>query len=347
MQQIWKEKGLPEGLINKEVTSAFAKRLWGGVVKGYGSDIGAVDYDTPDFKMLAALQRNVWQFSAAKNYTQLREMGAKLIGDDGKLRSFDAFKEAVGPINDKFANQHLKVEYNLAVAGGQMAGKWVDIERQRDIFPYLEFDAVLDKQTTELCRGLNGTLLPIDHPFWKKYYPPNHFNCRSTVRQKRSGQVTPEDKIPSADIPAMFEVNLGQRGLIFPKDHAYFIDSPQNVNTIGFFRKMGADYALKNYEGKIVGDIEISKSGIKEIANQNHDEKEMQLQLMHNLPQLIENSDYVTSADDSNGHVKKFHYHKVRGLEKFFLVIREKWNGEKDLYSIVDHLKTRTPKGKK
>lgn len=61
------------------------------------------------------------------------------------------------------------------------------------------------------------------------YYPPNHYNCRSTVRQIKDGAITPEEGIVAPDIPEIFKVNLGQRGLAFPEDHAYFEEIPEGV----------------------------------------------------------------------------------------------------------------------
>lgn len=229
LQQVWADKGLPEGLINEAVTTAFAKKLFTAVQDGFGVNFGSIDYDTPDYEMLQALQTNVWHFSAAKNYTQLRELSNALIDTDGKLRTFSQFKQIALQINDKHVNQYLKTEYNLAVTGGQMAGKWVNIEANKDILPLLEFDAVIDTQTTDLCRRLNGTILPVDHPFWSTYYLPNHFGERSTIRQLTSGKVTQAENIPSADIPDMFKTNLAKEGLIYPKGHSYFIDNPAGI----------------------------------------------------------------------------------------------------------------------
>lgn len=234
MQQVWDNKGLPEGLINKEVTRDFAKHLWTGVSEGYGSkaiefNAGKIDWETPDANMLASLQKNTWQFSAAKNYTQMRELSNALIGADGKLRTFREFKEVAFGINEKHINQWLKSEYELAVAGSQMAGKWVDIEKNIDTLPLLEFDAVMDNRTTIICSPLNGTLLPVSDPFWSKYYPPNHWGCRSTTRQRAGGKVTPHHQLPHADIAPMFQTNLAKEGLIFPKQHPYFIDAPKEV----------------------------------------------------------------------------------------------------------------------
>lgn len=198
-------------------------------MQSYGKDVVEVDYDTPDFNMLAALRRNVSQFSAAKNYTMMRQLTDALLDNEGKLRTFEQFKEAAFRITDDHTDRFLKAEYELAVAGGQMAGKWVDIEANKKVLPLLQFDAVMDTQTTALCRSLDGTILPVGHAFWNRFYPPNHWGCRSTVRQLSSGVVTPANKIPSADIPEMFKTNLGKGRLIFPKDHPYFIDLPTEV----------------------------------------------------------------------------------------------------------------------
>lgn len=229
VKQVYDETGLPTGDINKALVEYFATHLWNGTTKGFGDDLLTVDFNTPDYNMLAALEKNVWQFSSAKNYQQLVQLSKALVNDDGKLRTYSEFKDAAKEVNDKFIDQWLKAEYNLAVSGGQMAGKWVDIEENKSTLPLLEFDAVIDEQTTELCASLNGTIRPVDDAFWNTYYPPNHFNCRSTVRQIEGRAVTPQSKIPSADIPKMFQTNLAKQGLIFPKDHPYFEGVPADV----------------------------------------------------------------------------------------------------------------------
>ena len=229
VRRVWLSRGLPDSGIDNAVTAFFAGKLWQGVQEGYGKSIEGIDYDTPDYKMLAALQENVWHFGAAKNYSMLRDIAGQLLGSDGKLRGWRAFREAVAPTVGKYSNGWLQTEYETAVAGGQMASKWTDIQANAASLPVLEFDAVLDTQTTDLCKGLNGTRLPIDHPFWATYYPPNHFRCRSTVRQLSGGKLTEGGKVPSADIPDMFKTNLAASGLAFPNGHPYYIDNPAGL----------------------------------------------------------------------------------------------------------------------
>lgn len=229
LRNVWRYKGIPEGYIDEEVTTLFAEKLWSAVAGNYGKNIVDIDWDTPDYNMLESLQKNVWNFSAAKNYQQLRELSNALIGEDGKLRTKKQFFDAAFSINEKHVKQYLSVEYEFAIASSQMAGKWVDIVANAENLPILEYDSVLDSQTTALCWSINGTRLRYDHPWWKIYYPPNHFGCRGTAKSLSSGQLT--TLIPSADIPLMFQNNLAQSGLVFPQGHSYWQHLPGDVIT--------------------------------------------------------------------------------------------------------------------
>lgn len=218
-----------DGAINQIVTKYFADRLWSGVVDSFGGDLGAFAYDSPDYNMLKSLKESVWHFSAAKNYQQLRDLSNALLDADGNLRTFEQFKEAAMAINEKFMKTWLQTEYDLAIAGGQMASKWVSITENAETLPLIQFDVVLDKRTTEICGPLAGIIVPFNHPMVKKYYPPNHFKCRTTVRQLASGVVTPDDKMVLPELPKMFRTNLAQSGLIFPEGHAYYEGLPESV----------------------------------------------------------------------------------------------------------------------
>lgn len=227
VQDIWKQKGMPDK-INKAVTKEFAKKLWSGVVEGYGQDLTGIDYDTPDANMLQNLQHSVYAFSAAKNYHQMKALTQALVGDDNKLRTYSQFKQQAFAINDTHVNQWLKTEYNTAICSGQMSSKWVKIQQDKATLTILEFDAIIDGHTTDLCRKLNGMRKPPDNPVWNIYYPPNHFGERSTVRQT-TGKETPDSEIEEPEIPAMFRTNLAKSGLVFPKGHAYFKDLPDDI----------------------------------------------------------------------------------------------------------------------
>lgn len=224
VKEIWEKKALESGY-DPVLIQAYGERLSQAIDKGYQV---SEDFSTPDQKKIHALKKNVWQFSSAKSYTQLKQLSEALVKPDGTVRPFDEFRIQASIITGEQL-RHLKTEYNTAVAGAQMASKWEEIKRMKASYPLLEFIAIEDNHTSALCRSLNGVIRPVDDPLWAQFYPPNHYNCRSTVKQLRKGEITPDDKIVRPNIPKIFKVNLGERGLAFPEDHAYFDGMPADV----------------------------------------------------------------------------------------------------------------------
>lgn len=45
----------------------------------------------------------------------------------------------------------------------------------------LEYSAILDDRTTEICEHLDGRTYLSTSPVWDQYRPPNHYNCRSIL----------------------------------------------------------------------------------------------------------------------------------------------------------------------
>lgn len=43
------------------------------------------------------------------------------------------------------------------------------------------YSAVMDGNTTEICKALDGTILPNDDPFWLSHHPALHIGCRGTI----------------------------------------------------------------------------------------------------------------------------------------------------------------------
>lgn len=47
--------------------------------------------------------------------------------------------------------------------------------------PYWQYVATMDIRTRPLHARMHGIVLPANHDFWNRNYPPNGFNCRCTV----------------------------------------------------------------------------------------------------------------------------------------------------------------------
>ena len=199
-------------------------------MKGFGIDPNKFDWNAKDSRTITEMLKNVWQFSAAKTHQQLRDMGAALVNPDGSYRNWKEFGIATNQIGKTYVHW-LKAEVQNAIGGAQMIALWNKIQAEKNIFPLLQFDAVLDKGTTNLCKSLDGVIRPVDDPFWQIYFPLNHWGCRSTVRQLRHGTVTDITKIneDAPELPPMFATNIAETGLIFPEDHPYFVGAPPEL----------------------------------------------------------------------------------------------------------------------
>lgn len=54
--------------------------------------------------------------------------------------------------------------------------------------PYWMFDGVVDSRTTDICRALDGLVLPANDPAWATRHPQLHHGCRSTIRSLTESQ---------------------------------------------------------------------------------------------------------------------------------------------------------------
>jgi len=197
--------------LNKAVTNNFAKTK--------------INYNTPDWNMLANLEKNVYQFSAAKNYHQLKTMTLALKDDKGNVRSFRDYQVITGQVNSKY-EAWLKTEYNAAIAGSQMASKWLEFDDNGMI----QYRTAGDERVRTEHELLNNVIKPKRDPFWNTYYPPLGFGCRCTAIEVNSdSNPTPDSKFSTPKVPEMWRENTAKENIIFPDGHAYFKDIPESV----------------------------------------------------------------------------------------------------------------------
>jgi SPP1 gp7 family putative phage head morphogenesis protein len=231
-----KPRALPSSLY-----FAIADYLKKGVYKGYGTSLSSLKatkmpsgFSNVDKLLLTELRTNIYLFSAAKTYQQVREMSNALIGDDGKIVSFKQFREKADQTYSLYNKTWLQTEYNTAIGQAQVAQKWVEIEKNADLFPLLEYSAVLDKRTSDICKPLDGIVAPVGDPIWKRVAPLNHFNCRCLLLPISEGKQTSEKSKKSRvdetenQMDDLFKMNPGQDKYIFSKKHPYFDVAPKD-----------------------------------------------------------------------------------------------------------------------
>lgn len=243
---------------------AIGEYLKKGLYQGYGFSLSSLTesvrkgtMEIVDLELLAELRTNIYMFSAAKTFQQVKEMTSALVDADGTVVSFGKFREQANQIFEQYNQTWLKTEYDTAIGQGQSAMTWRQIEKDAKVLPILKYDAIMDKNTSEICRPLDGLVAPVNDPVWKKIMPLNHFNCRCIVRQLQEG----EEPLTSDSAKAsmyegatdkmqdVFKMNAGMDGYVFKKDHPYFT-----------VPKADKDFAKQNF------DLPIPKNDKKEQA---------------------------------------------------------------------------------
>lgn len=163
------EYAIPESLY-----FAIAEYLKKGVFEGFGSTLQTVSGN--DLELLTSLTENIYMFSAAKSYTELKDMSSLLV-QDGKMASWNTFYQEAKHRFDIYNVDYAKTEYRTAVGQAQMAVQWNEIERTKDLIPYLRYSAIMDPNTSTICAPLDGIVAKVDDPIWDTIAPLNHFNC--------------------------------------------------------------------------------------------------------------------------------------------------------------------------
>lgn len=198
--------------------------------------------------MLRNLTQNTYEFSAAKNWQQLKDMTLALQEDD-RLLSEGEFIKRVQGMNLKYNEEWLRTERNTAIAGGQMASRWTEFEKNKDIMPMLEYSTVGDNNVRASHAALDGVRKPMDDPFWGTYYPPNGWNCRCDVIAVPDDTATPtkDENITVPEVSSIFKTNLAKEGLIFPKGHPYYmgIPKPELRKAISYLPPENSYHAVK------------------------------------------------------------------------------------------------------
>jgi SPP1 gp7 family putative phage head morphogenesis protein len=209
-----------------------AERLKQGLYDGYGSPLTEFEFGTPDHVLLKELRGNIYRFSGAKTFTQVKEI-TSMMYDGKKVLTFADFKKRVLPVYENYNVNYLKAEHATALATAENSAKWRKIWDNRKKFPLLEYHAV-GANSCKICLSFNGMIAPVEDPKWRKIMPPNHFFCYCTVLQhtKEDATITPEKEADqmyekgSAHMQDAFKMNPGIDRVVFKEKgegkHPYF-----------------------------------------------------------------------------------------------------------------------------
>ena len=209
--------------------------------------------DCPD-ALRYALENNAFIFSGFKTFHSMREIGLSMVTDRGTVKQYEDFKKDVQRINAHYNTNYLHAEYYHAVGSAQMAARWNEYAKDGDRYD-LQYRTAGDSRVREEHRLLDGITLPVDDPFWDKYFPPNGWGCRCEAVQVRKGKYTLSDSADSMrkgdNITAgvkqqMFRFNPGKTMKLFPPKHPYY-KVPNEVKKVLNERSASYERNYKKY----------------------------------------------------------------------------------------------------
>ena len=175
------------------------------------------------------LKESNYVFSGIKTFHELNEAFPSLLDEEGNRKPFNQFLNDVQKVYDAYNVQYLRTEYNFAQASALMAARWKKFEQDGDRYN-LQYRTMYDKRVRRTHRMLHNITLPIESPFWDKYFPPNGWNCRCTVVQVRKDKYPVSDEQEAMNLGSqatagkyqeMFMFNPGKRMTTFPAYNGY------------------------------------------------------------------------------------------------------------------------------
>lgn len=114
--------------------------------------------------------------------SRLFENMKKNLENGGTLKQWiKDSKEAIEKLGLGKQGYYLENVYRTNMFSQYSIGNYKQLKEDEKLFPYWQYHAIEDNRTTSICRTLNGKIFKSDNPFWDIYYPPNHYQCRSTV----------------------------------------------------------------------------------------------------------------------------------------------------------------------
>lgn len=225
-------------------------------------------------RMAQSLKKDVFLFSALKTHAELFEASRLLTDNNGKIKSFREFNQDVKKLKSNYNKAYLNAEYQFAVSSAQQASNWTDFEADGDRYN-LQYRTAGDASVRESHESLRDITLPLNDPFWEKYFPPNGWRCRCTAVQVRKSKVEVSDSkraITAGNRATtqlgkngknkleIFRFNPGQSKIIFPKNHPY--RKVAGANKIVENKKLGFKTAVEFPNGGSVAiHREVNRNG--------------------------------------------------------------------------------------
>ena len=202
-----------------------SEELSSTVYKAFNLDF-ETNLQNPDFATPRALKRNLYDFSAAKTFQQIQDMQNFIFNEKGMRRSFSEFEKHAKTIFDTYNRNWLEAEFETSTRLAESSNDWKQYTDEADIFPLLRYNTLEDVRVRDEHAPLNGTVKPVNDPFWNTYNPPNGWRCRCFLEQLEEDEATITSDPKEPELQKLFSFNAGKDDVVFhtsgSKMHPYF-----------------------------------------------------------------------------------------------------------------------------
>jgi len=117
------------------------------------------------------------------------------------------------------SNRRLRTIFDTNLRTAYSAGKWERFQRTKAALPFVEYSSLMDGRERPQHHAWNGTILPIDDPWWDTHWPPCDWNCRCSPVQRsqrmldRQGKSVTETPIAFPKVPWVNK-RTGETGMV-------------------------------------------------------------------------------------------------------------------------------------
>ena len=152
--------------------------------------------------------------------------------------------------------RRLRIIFDTNLRMSYARGRWERIERLAEARPWLRYVAVRDSRTRPEHMSFHGTVLPVDHPFWKSHYPPNGWRCRCTVIQLSDDDLEEFGFSPSDGPPPGWDETRSWENRRLPEDApGRIVQVPRGIDP-GFQHNVGLARAGKDAADRLVAKLD-------------------------------------------------------------------------------------------
>lgn len=120
---------------------------------------------------------------------------------------------------------HRETVFRTNVLSAYGRGHFDQAQAVRSLRPYGRYSAVMDGRTRPSHARLHGLVYPLDHPFWKTYWPPWDYNCRcgvTTLSQYEVDRDGLQVRTETADLPPAGKFSSPAAGAEWQPDYGRY-----------------------------------------------------------------------------------------------------------------------------